>query len=90
MFEINFNTGAGNYEDIGTIDEAMAVADKEACYTQKDIDIVKDGEIVATRRWYGTAPSDEDEETDIIKFGDSGFYDDWEFYGEYEYMNTNV
>lgn len=87
MFEIDFNTGSGNSENIGTIEEAMKTADEGACYTQKDIDITESGEIVATRRWYGTAPSDEDEGDDIIRFGASGFYAGWVFFGEYEYMN---
>lgn len=78
-YYIKYNTGAGNIIITGTLEEAQTEADSSAAYTQKNIDICdSDGEIVATRRWYGVAPDEEDECGDIIRFGDSGFYDEWE------------
>lgn len=77
-YYINYNTGAGNEYYTGTIDEAKAVADAGAAYTQRDIDIYDGDTTVATRHWYGVAPDEEDEARDIIRFGSEGFYDEWQ------------
>lgn len=78
-YYIKYNTGAGDVIITGTLEEAQTEADSSSAYTQKNIDIYdSDGEIVATRRWYGVAPDEEDEERNIIRFGDFGFYDAWE------------
>lgn len=42
MYRINFNTGAGNVENIETLEKAMEIADSESAYTQQDIDIYED------------------------------------------------
>ena len=81
-YTINFNTGAGNVKNIKTLGKAMEIADEEAAYTQCDIDIYEVSEydsrkIVATRQWNGVAPSEEDEECDIISYGNFGFYGEW-------------
>lgn len=84
MYIVDYNTGAGNISNIETLEKAMKIADENACYTQCNIDIV-DSEtrrVVATRRWYGIAPSKEDEEYNIIKFVNFGFYDDWTFFNK--------
>lgn len=79
MFEVDFNTGAGN-EECTTIEEAIEAANEGACYTQRDIDIIEieTGKTVATRKWYGVEPSEDDREQDIIEIG-GGFYADWWF-----------
>lgn len=69
------------YETSETLEEAEKKADESASYTQRNITIYKVGETgreeVAIRLWYGVAPSEEDEEGDIIQFGGFGFYDEW-------------
>lgn len=84
MYIVDFNTGAGNINNIETLEKAMKIADENTCYTQCNIDIEdsETGRVVATRRWYGVAPSAEDEEYNIIKFGSFGFYDDWTFFNK--------
>ena len=81
MFRINFNTGAGNVENIESLEEAMKTADEGACYTQKNIDVYDGDVLVASRSWYGTKfdPDlyEDGEDADVIRFGDSGYYDEW-------------
>lgn len=73
---INYHTGAGDVTFDGTEEQAKAKADEGISYTQQDVTIESDeGRYI--RRWYGSTASDEDEINDIIKFGDSGFYDEW-------------
>lgn len=78
-YYINYNTGAGNdYAD--TLEEAMQIADANACYTQQNITIEDiDGNAVAIRRWWGV---EYDPETDYcedpIDYGSWGYYGDWE------------
>lgn len=64
----------------GSLEEAMAEADKMSCYTQQNIRIYADAKrekLAAERRWYGVALDDEVAEGDIISFGKFGFYDEW-------------
>lgn len=83
MYRINFNTGAGNVENIETLEKAMEIADSETAYTQQDIDIYEDGneKPVLTRRWCGTQFDPElfedGENANVIKFGSFGYYDEW-------------
>ena len=75
-YNVRYNTGAGDELGIETLDEAKRIADEGAAYTQCDIVIEdEDGEEITRRIWYGVKP-DEDEEN-IINFGDFGFYADW-------------
>lgn len=84
MFWINYHTGAGNVYDIESVEKAKEIADSESAYTQQNIDICESGstEPVATRHWYGTAfdPDlfEDGEDADVIKFGDFGYYDEWQ------------
>lgn len=78
---INYNTGAGNEMVEGSLDDAMRIATENLSYTQEDVkiyaaDTTIDDEPVAILRWYGCAPSDDDVVT--CKFGDFGFYGEWE------------
>ena len=80
MFTINYNNGLWDECD-GTLDEAKAMADEHAGYTQCDISIEDENrEEVARRRWYD-APFDPSEtetaEDDVIQFGTIGSYDRW-------------
>lgn len=67
-YYIDYNTGAGNEEFDGTLEDAQARADAGAAYTQQNIDIYEigdNGEIydecgnvegsVAVRTWYPVA-----------------------------------
>ena len=78
MFEIKFNTGAGDFEIEGTLAEAMAAADEAVAYTQTNIEILGDDEHYA-RLWYGVEYDDtRDYAENPICFGKFGFYDDWQ------------
>lgn len=80
-YYIDYNTGAGNQEFVGTLTEAKAEADEGAAYTQKDISIYDaesrdaNKEPITKRYWYGTEAYEDEE--NIISFGDFGFYADW-------------
>lgn len=87
-YYIDYNTGAGN-EYAETLEEAKALADEGACYTQESIHIYEvetDNDIddetsrqpVAIRNWYGVAYDEEEAyEENPICFGDFGYYGDW-------------
>ena len=78
------DAGGVSYEsDHQRLSVVKADAEKWISYCQSDLTISKNHEIVAIRRWYGVAPSNEDEERDIIEIG-NGFYDEWVdyFHGE--------
>ena len=71
---INYNTGI---TDVMEFDEpdllaVMRYAEARAEYTQQDIDIYQDGRIIATLKWYGIAPCDDD--IVAVDFQDFGFY----------------
>lgn len=74
-FTINYNTFLTLEIESDSLDEAMEYCVDNAEYTQKDIDIIQDGLIVATLKWYGIAPCDDD--IVAVDFGDFGFYS-WE------------
>lgn len=82
MFTINYNNGLwGLWDECdGTLDEAKAMADECADYTQCDITIEDENhEEVARRRWYGVPfdPSEtETTEDEVIQFGSFGFMTD--------------
>ena len=75
MFDIHYNTGAGDKYGFATLEEAMKEADEGACYTQQDITILKNDELVAMRVWYGT--EEEEGEENVISYGSFGHYADW-------------
>ena len=75
-YNINYNTGAGNYEFEGTLEEAMKDAETGIGYTRENISIQdENGETVAYLRWYGVEP----EEDDIVtcQYGSFGYYGEW-------------
>lgn len=82
MYNIKFNTGAGDIAEITTLDEALRLADEGAGYTQRDIEIVDaKGKTVAARFWQKTKFDPEDyengENADVISYGDFGYFDEW-------------
>ena len=87
-YYIDYNTGAGNEEFDGTLEEVKARADSGAAYTQEHIyiyeldDTGNKADLVATRIWYGVRfdPSEyeDGEDANVIEFGDFGHYAPWE------------
>ena len=76
-YYVNYNTGAGNFEFEGTLDDAMKKAEEGICYTQQDVDIKnEEGNIVACLPWWGVEPEEDDYVTE--QFGSFGFYGEWE------------
>jgi hypothetical protein len=80
-YTINYNTDAGNTTVADSdVDNVLRVADAGAGYTQKPIDIYDDhGNCVATRRWIGCNDGVGDQ-TNPIRYGDLGYYADWQLY----------
>lgn len=82
MYNVRFNTGAGDIAGITTLDEAMRCADEGAAYTQRDIEIVDDNDkTVAARIWRKSKFDPDDyengEDADVISYGDYGYFDEW-------------
>jgi hypothetical protein len=76
-YYINYNTGAGNFEFEGTLDDAKKKAEEGICYTQQDVYIKnEEGNIVACLPWWGVEPEEDDYVTE--QFGSFGFYGEWE------------
>lgn len=74
---VDFRTGTGNlYAD--TIEEAMELADKNACYTEQSIVIfdTQTGQELYVRNWYGTNEG-LDLNDNPIDYGANGHYADW-------------
>ncbi|MEG1718623.1 MAG: hypothetical protein RR333_08325 [Bacteroidales bacterium] len=74
-YYVDYNTGAGN-EKVDTLEEAKKIAEEDCAYTQKSVNIIYNGEIIATLPWVPTQPSEDD--IVIANFGDFGYYGDWE------------
>lgn len=67
------------YEDL-TLEEVKAKADEKAAYTQQDIVVYdENNEEVARRQWFGvSADLYEEDDADIIRFGDYGYFGEWQ------------
>lgn len=76
---VNYNTGTGNFEFEGTLDEAKEAAEKRIAYTQMPITISADGDdtwnVVSILPWHGVSPDEDDKVTE--RYGDFGFYGAW-------------
>lgn len=72
---INYNTGVGNFEFEGTLEEAMKAAEEEISYTQHNVSIEFNGKQIAYLPWWGTKP--EEDEIVTCQFGDFGYYGEW-------------
>lgn len=78
-YYVKFGTGAGDYSSINYLESLMQEINKYLAYTQKSVSIYdsKDNEI-AYLPWYDVAPEEDDVVT--ARFGDFGFYGEWEVY----------
>ena len=75
-FYVDFNTGEGNEEVNGTLEDAKRIAVEGITYNQMDITIFDEEENeVARLPWYDVKPSDDDVVT--VQYGDRGFYSEW-------------
>jgi len=73
---IDYGTGAGNRMMEGTLEEAMAAAEKGLAHTQVNVTIYDENTTeIARLPWWGVAP----EEDDIVtsQFG-NGFFGEWQ------------
>lgn len=88
-YYVSFGTGAGDFVAYTTT-WAKHLADEKAAYTQKDIKIFaladekasytqNDVKPLWVRKWWGIPFDDENAcDVDPIKFGEFGYYSDWE------------
>lgn len=87
-YYIDYGTGAGNEYVNGELEDAQKAADEGAAYTQCGISIFpvdaegnKAEEPECTRKWWSVKFDSElyenGEDTDIIDFGDFGYFDEW-------------
>ena len=76
VFDCDSRIGGGEYIVFNSLKDAEYYADERACYCQRDINIYSKKHTY-TRRWWGTCGGVEECE-DPIKFGEFGFYGDWE------------
>jgi hypothetical protein len=74
-FFVDYNTGAGNFEYEGTLDEAKKAAEEGLAYTQQSVKIFENDEPVAILPWWGTQP--EEDEIVTCQFGSFGYYGEW-------------
>ncbi len=81
---INYGTGRGNKEILGTLEEAMELADENIAYTMKNVQIETEHSerIVAQRIWENADYDNvkKEEIHDPIIFGSEGYYSDWEVF----------
>lgn len=76
MLNVNFGTGAGNYDSELELEELMEEVKENAAYTQIGIEILDESENqIAYLPWYGVKAEDEDNVT--VDYGDNGFYGEW-------------
>ena len=71
---VDFGTGAGN-EYAETLEDAKRIAEANLAYTQQNVNIYEDDEVVATLPWWGVQPEQDDVVT--AQFGSFGFYGQW-------------
>ena len=76
---INYNTGVGNeWIEVKTTKEAKEIAEKNACYTQKDICIENEkGKIICKLPWWGIEYNSNSEDVCVVDFGQFGYYGEW-------------
>ncbi len=77
---IDFCNGI-TFDFVGTLEKAKKEADDRIGYTQRDVKIRNENdETIAFRRWWGIAfdsAVNDAELSEIIDFGDFGYYDNW-------------
>lgn len=85
MYYINYHTGARK-ANAETIEEAKRIADEGAIYTQEIITVEDEsGKVLWQRAWVETGYTWEEyaeefdvKEEDLMIFGTSGFYAEWQ------------
>ncbi|MCY1103766.1 hypothetical protein [Shouchella clausii] len=76
-FNINYHTGVEKEVEVADLQEAKEIAKEGIAYTQANVTIeTLDGEVLATSRWYGVEPEENDEVLEQI--GSYGFYQTWD------------
>lgn len=74
-FTINYHTGVIEEVEVEDLQEAKRIAEEGMAYTQENVTIEQDGEVITTSYWFPVPASDDD---DVLKdFGDFGFYQVW-------------
>ena len=74
--DADYNPNGGPYVGFSTLEEAERARDNGASYSQRNM-VIYAPEGVYTRKWWNTTQGVEDC-NDPIKFGNFGFYGDWE------------
>lgn len=75
-FYVDYQTGAGNFEFEGTIDEVMHEAVERVSYTQQNVIIYDENrKEVAILPWYGVQADGDDVIT--VDYSNFGFYGEW-------------
>lgn len=74
-FTINYHTGVIEEVEVEDLAEAKAIAEEGMAYTQENVTIEQDGEVITTSYWCPVPAEDEDEV--LFDFGDFGFYQPW-------------
>lgn len=75
-FIINYQTGVTE-EIEGDLQAAKEAAVAGFSYTEENVSIqTEEGETVATSRWYGVEPEEDD--SVLVQYADYGFYQTWD------------
>lgn len=76
-YTINYQNGFTK-EFEGSLREAEIEAQEGMTYTQCNVSIEKDGDIMTVSIWYGIKPTEEDYENDnVLEEIGEGFYANW-------------
>lgn len=71
---INYHTGVKHEVEVDDLNEAKTIAQEGISYTQENVSIEKDGEVITIARWYGVKPAEDD---DVLEVIGGGFYQRW-------------
>lgn len=73
-YTINYHTGVSEEVEVMDLQEAKELAYNGISYTQENVSIEQDGEVITTAYWYGVVPSEDDEV--LVEIG-GGHYQTW-------------
>lgn len=74
-FYVDYNTGAGNFEFDGSLENAIKSAEADIAYTQQPVTIHSNGAEVARLPWWDVEANEDDVVT--ADYGQFGFYGEW-------------
>ena len=80
IYPLKIKIRVGEFEksvDTADLEDAKNIADEEATYTQKNIEIYVAGELVSVRKFWETSEGIKECENPI-DFGEFGYYADWQ------------